>query len=301
MKEKTREKKVDNPSQNGNRKTGRVEVAKTYKLYIGGQFPRTESGRYLAISVGQNTTVNVCRASRKDFRNAVVAARSACKVWRSRSAYNRSQILYRMAEMVETRKLQFIGDLQLQGMSDKAAHADVEAAIDCIIHYAGWCDKYVQLFSTVNPVASSHFNFSVPEPMGVVGVLMDETAGLQALVSAILPVLAGANTTVTLVHISQVVVALDFAEVLQTSDLPAGVVNILTGKLEELLPHFSSHLDVNALIYLGDNQAQSMEMEKMGSEHILRVIRRDAAAAVEGPYPIMETQEIKTTWHPIGK
>lgn len=300
MSEKTKGRKRGESLTNGQERSNRVEVTKTYKLYIGGLFPRTESGRYLTISGKNGRKVNICQASRKDFRNAVVTARAAMGNWESRSAYNRSQILYRIAEMLEARKTQFVSGLINSGLSSEQASLDVEDAIDCIIHYAGWCDKYIQIFSTVNPVSSAHFNFSIPEPVGVVGIIGEGIKSLYGLVSTLMPVLTGANTAVLLVTASNAVLALDFAEVLETSDVPGGVVNILTGKTDELLTQFGSHLDLNAVIAVGLDRLHSRDLEVLGAAHVLRVIHRSPGGQVHGPYPIMDTQEIKTTWHPVG-
>lgn len=281
----------------------RLNVLKTYKIYIGGAFPRTESGRYYELKNKKGETLaNVCLSSRKDFRNAIVAARGAFGGWSGKSAFNRSQILYRVAEILEGRKLQFIEELNLQGISEKAAETEVQQSIDRLVHYAGWCDKYSQLFSSVNPVASSHFNFSVPEPTGVVSVIAPEKSGLLGLVSVIAPVIAGGNVCVLLASESLPLCAVTFAEVLATSDLPGGVVNILTGTSAELHDHFSSHMDVNAVIYCRDSQE---ELKKIGENASLNVKRnfiwnkdwtKDES---QNPYLIMDLQEIKTTWHPI--
>lgn len=281
----------------------RLEVLKTYKIYIGGQFPRTESGRYYALKNKKGQVyANVCLSSRKDFRNAVVAARAAFGGWSTRSHFNRSQILYRIAEMLEGRKNQFTEELKLMGMSAKTAGEDVSDAIDRLVYYAGWCDKYQQLFSTVNPVSSSHFNFSVPEPMGVVSVIAPEQSPLLGLISVIAPVIAGGNTCVVLASEKLPLSAVSFAEVLATSDLPGGVVNILTGTSAELHSHFSSHMDVNAAMYCRNSKAEVKAMQENCAFNVKRFShwqynwKTDAA---QGPYFINELQEIKTTWHPI--
>lgn len=298
---KTSKKKFEGDDTNGFTGSGRVEVIKTYKLYIGGQFPRTESGRYLPVLQRDSRVINVCQASRKDLRNAVVSATNALKTWRSRTAYNRSQILYRIAEMLEGRKQQFVQDLIQEGLTPKKALVEIERSIDCIIHYSGWCDKYLQLFSTVNPVADSYFNFSVPEPVGVVGIITDTKGNLYSLVSTLVPVLAGSNTAVLLVPPSAVVSALNFAEVLETSDIPAGTVNILTGQIDELLYHFGTHLDIHTVVFETSDESLISELRQLAATHVLRVINRTPGNVVEGPYKIMETQEVKTTWHPVGK
>jgi acyl-CoA reductase-like NAD-dependent aldehyde dehydrogenase len=229
----------------------RLEVLKTYKIYVGGQFPRTESGRYYIPkkSAGKKLA-NVCLSSRKDFRDAVVAARGAGSGWAGRAAFNRSQILYRMAEMLEGRKVQFIDELVQQDATKAKAEKEVNLAIDRLIYYAGWCDKFQQLFSSVNPVASSHFNFSVPEPTGVVAIIAPQQDSLLGLVSVIAPVIAGGNTCIVLASETKPLCAVTFAEVLNSSDLPGGVVNILTGKPAELASWFVDHMDVNATILM---------------------------------------------------
>jgi acyl-CoA reductase-like NAD-dependent aldehyde dehydrogenase len=282
----------------------RLEVLKTYKIYIGGQFPRTESGRYYSpTNATGKKLANICLSSRKDFRDAVVAARSAFGGWSSRAAFNRGQILYRMAEMLEGRKAQFIDELIQQDSTKAKAEKEVNLAIDRLIYYSGWCDKYQQLFSAVNPVASSHFNFSVPEPMGVVAIVAPQADSLLGLVSVIAPVIAGGNTCVVLASETKPLCSVTFSEVLNSSDLPGGVVNILTGKPKELNEWFVNHMDVNATIYCeSDSSVQSMMREK-SALNLKRIFFYDKVKwnTEEGqsPYFIMDTQEIKTTWHPV--
>ena len=282
----------------------RLAVLKTYKIYIGGQFPRTESGRYyIAKSSSGKKLANVCLSSRKDFRDAVASARVAFSDWSTRSAFNRGQILYRIAEMLEGRKAQFIEELMQQDASKAKAEKEVALAIDRLIYYAGWCDKYQQIFSSVNPVASSHFNFSVPEPTGVVSIIAPQNDSLLGLVSVVAPVIAGGNTTVVLASASLPLCAVTFAEVMNSSDLPGGVVNILTGKVSELAPYFAEHMDVNASIFCEKvGELQKMFREK-SALNLKRVHFYDKVNwyAYEGqsPYYILDTQEIKTTWHPI--
>jgi acyl-CoA reductase-like NAD-dependent aldehyde dehydrogenase len=289
---------------------GRVPVQKTYKIYIGGKFPRSESGRYYQARDARGASLaNICLSSRKDVREAVVAARAAQAGWSERSAYNRGQILYRIAEMLEGRSAQFVEELIQQGVDRSAAVDQVARAVDRWIHYAGWCDKYRQVFSAVNPVASSHFNFSVPEPMGVVGLVAPETSPLLGFVSTLAPVIAGGNTVVALASASRPLCAVSFAEVLETSDLPGGVVNILTGLRGELLEHFASHMDVNAVVYCDDTggatsaAADCKMLQETAAGNVKRIIVRDAsdwnAATAQSPYWILDCQEIKTTWHPI--
>jgi acyl-CoA reductase-like NAD-dependent aldehyde dehydrogenase len=282
----------------------RLEILKTYKIYIGGKFPRTESGRYyVAENAGGEKLANVCLSSRKDFREAVVAARAAAGDWGSRAAFNRSQILYRIAEMLEGRRAQFIDELQKQSLSKVAAEKEVELSIDRLIYYAGWCDKFQQLYSAVNPVASSHFNFSVPEPTGVVSIIAPQTNSLLGLVSVIAPVIAGGNTCIVLGSFSKPLCVVTFAEVLNSSDVPGGVVNILTGKVEELVPWFADHMDVNAIICCEKNAAMQKMIQEKAALNMKRVLFYDSINWLQdnaqNPYLIMDTQEIKTTWHPI--
>ena len=282
----------------------RVSVAKTYKIYIGGKFPRTESGRYFTLSNSRGVVIaNVCRGSRKDFRNAVVAARSAVAGWSSASAYLRGQILYRIAEMLEGRREQFIAELELQGVSKRKASAEVDASIDRLVYYAGWADKYQQVFSAVNPVSSSHFNFSVLEPTGVVAIMAPEESGLLGLVSNIAPAIAGGNTCVVLASESLPLSAVSLAEVLHSSDVPAGVVNLLTGYRDELRGQFASHMDVNAVVYCDGDADVARLVQTEAAENLKRVVARTdvdwSKDAAQDPYLIRDTQEVKTTWHPI--
>ncbi len=282
-----------------------VSVLKTYKLYIGGQFPRTESGRFFPVSdKSGNLIANMCRGSRKDFRNAVAAARKAQGGWAGRAAFNRGQVLYRIAEMLEGRKFQFMAELQQTGATAQAAEQEVMASIDRLVHYAGWCDKYQQIFSAVNPVASSHFNFSMPEPTGVVDAFAPEENGLIGLVSVIAPVIAGGNAIVVLASESHPLCAISFAEVLNSSDVPGGVVNILTGHRSELIEHFSTHKDVNAMVYTGSDRAELKMIQENATENVKRIVywkNSDwLADNAQSPYFIEDLQEIKTTWHPVG-
>ncbi len=283
----------------------RVPVAKTYKIYIDGKFPRTESGRYFVLENSDGDVIaNICRSSRKDFRNSVVAARTAFADWSAASAYLRGQILYRIAEMLEGRSDQFVAELILQGESKRRAQKEVEVSTDRLIHYAGWSDKYQQIFSSVNPVNSSHFNFSVLEPTGVVAVLAPDDSGLLGLVSNIAPVIVGGNTCVVLASEQMPLCAVSFAEILQAADVPRGVVNILTGFREELMQQFASHMDVNAVVYCDGDADLAKDIQNYAANNIKRVIDRvdtdwgDDSA--QNPYLIEQTQEVKTTWHPIG-
>ena len=281
----------------------RIEVLKTYKLYIGGQFPRTESGRYYSLQNKKKQVIaNVSLSSRKDFRNAVVAARSAFASWSGKTAFNRGQIMYRIAEMLEGRKEQFINELITQGLEKKSAVIEVQKSIDRLIYYSGWCDKFQQCFSSVNPVSSSHFNFSVPEPMGVIAIVAPENSSLLGLISLMAPAIVGGNTCVILASEKMPLCAVTLSEVLATSDLSGGVVNILTGKSSELHTHMASHMDVNAVIYGRNNSAEEKAIAELASLNVKRVFfwnKKWENEESENPYLIMDLQEIKTTWHPI--
>ena len=281
----------------------RIEVLKTYKIYIGGSFPRTESGRYYPLIVNKKTVANMCLSSVKDFRNAVVAARNAQGGWSHKTAYNRCQILYRIAEVLEGRKAQFLEELELQGISKAKAQKEVDLSIDRLIYYAGWCDKYTQLYSTVNPVAGSFFNFSVPEPTGVVAVFAPQQSSLLGLVTQISSIIAGGNTCVVLASETLALCAVTFAEVLATSDVPGGVVNILTGNPTELVTQFAAHKDVNAILYCGAATDMIAKIQDLAIENLKRVVLREDGDyfddKFESPYLIYDFQETKTTWHPI--
>lgn len=283
----------------------RLNINKTYKLYIGGKFPRTESGRYYAVNNSKGELIaNMCLASRKDFRNAVVAARKAQDSWANASALNKGQVLYRVAEMLEGRKEQFISELVTQGETAKSAKQEVEISIDRLVYYAGWSDKYQQLFSSVNPVVTSHFDFSVLEPVGVVSIIAPENKSLLSLITLIAPVIVGGNTVVALASESKPLSAVSFAEVLNSSDVPAGVVNILTGKKSELYSYMASHMDVNSIIHCGDDEKMIKSISELSSGNIKRTVfyrKNDWINEIyESPYIIEKTQEVKTTWHPTG-
>jgi acyl-CoA reductase-like NAD-dependent aldehyde dehydrogenase len=283
----------------------RVPVAKTYKLYIDGKFPRSESGRYYPLQRERGRVIaNVCRASRKDFRDAVVAARGAFATWSQASAYLRGQILYRATELLEGRREQFVAELAWQGVAKRRAIAEVTATIDRLVYYAGWADKYQQVFSAVNPVSSSHFNFSVLEPTGVVAIIAPEASGLLGLVSNVAPAVAGGNTCVVLASQSLPLAAVSVSEVLHASDFPAGVVNVLTGLREELIEQFASHMDVNAVVYCDAEPEASRRIQELAADNIKRVVMRADfdwnGDDARNPYLIRDTQETKTTWHPVG-
>ena len=281
----------------------RINVLKTYKIFIGGKFPRTESGRYFHMkNTKGDLLANMCLSSRKDFRNAVVSARKAQESWANATTLNRGQILYRIAEMMEGRKSQFIEQLQSTGSTLSTAKKEVVISIDRLIYYAGWSDKFQQIFSTVNPVASNHFNFSTLEPTGVVSIIAPNENPLLGMISLIAPTIVGGNTTVILASATNPLVAISLAEVINTSDVPAGVVNVLTGDREELLPQFASHKDVNSIIYCGNKKEELKVVEEMATENLKRVstYRRKnwKQENSQSPYFIEKCQEIKTIWHP---
>lgn len=287
------------------KKLSRLSIPKTYKLYINGKFPRTESGRYYKLNDKDgNVIANICRASRKDFRDAVVAARKAQNEWAKKSAYNRSQILYRMAETLEGRKAQMIESLINEGTIASEAEEEFNLSVDRLVYYAGWCDKYQQVFSSVNPTEGSYFNFSFPEPTGVVSILAPDQHGLLGLISVIAPCIAGGNTCIVLASQHHPLTAIDFAEVIHASDVPAGVINILTGFKNELLTHFASHMDVNAIVYTHHEKEELKKAEELSSLNVKRAIVWNKfnwkESSAQNPYFIMDLQEIKTTWHPVG-
>lgn len=279
----------------------RLGIKKTYKLYIGGKFPRTESGRFLEYTDSEGAFLaNVSWGSKKDLRNAVVAARAAQSAWADASAYLKGQILYRIAEVLDGRSAQFVEELVAQGATSEAAAQEVTEAIDLLVHYAGWSDKYSALFSSVNPVASSHFNFSVPEAMGVVGIIAPNRSGLLGLVSVLAPAIVGGNSVVLLASEKYPLTSISFAEVLATSDVPGGVVNILTGKREELQVAFASHMDINGVVICSGDKAAFKAVELEAAENLKRIVRQSDRPLPASPYHILDLQETKTTWHPVG-
>jgi acyl-CoA reductase-like NAD-dependent aldehyde dehydrogenase len=289
----------------------RLGVRKTYKLYIGGAFPRTESGRaYEVFDAKGRLLANACRGTRKDIRDAVRAARKAYPEWAAKTAYNRSQILYRIAELMEGRREQFVAEVMAaEGVGRRRATRLVDAAIDRWVWYAGWADKYTQALGTVNPVAGSYFNFSVPEPTGVVGVIAPEGSSLLGLVSRLAPVIVSGNAAVVLASESRPLPAVTLTEVLATSDVPGGVVNLITGLRRELVGHLAGHMDVNALDAYGLAPDEAAAIEELATENVKRLVRppTDGEASVDwldaraqSPYLIGEFVETKTVWHPIG-
>lgn len=289
-------------------RTSRLQVQKTYKLYIGGKFVRSESGRVSPASDAKEAVLaQYSRASRKDFRDAVVAARKAFPGWAKQSAYLRGQILYRAAEMLEMRQGELAFELsRSDGARKGGGEAEAALAIDRLVHYAGWTDKFGQLFSTVNPVASSHFNFTTPEPTGVVVIVCPDEPSLVALVSLVAPVILAGNTALVLPSATRPLPALTFSEIIATSDLPGGVVNVLSGDRAELAPQLASHMDVNAIIDASGDEEIGRELQKGGSFNVKRYVHRDLTPTqwrsdeAENPYWILDSVEMKTAWHPIG-
>jgi acyl-CoA reductase-like NAD-dependent aldehyde dehydrogenase len=288
----------------------RLEVRKTYKLYIGGKFPRTESGRsYLVSDARGKPLANACRGSRKDVRDAVKAARKAFPAWSGLTAYNRGQILYRVAEMLEGRRKQFVDEVAVaEGSSRRAAGESVDRAIDRWVWYAGWADKIPQVLGSSNPIAGPYFNFSVPEPTGVVGMVAPPDSSLLGLVSRLAPVIVSGNTAVVLASQARPLPAVTLTEVLATSDLPAGVVNLLTGFTAELTRPLAAHMDVDALDLAGLDLALLRDAELAAADGVKRVAPPLKLAAKDwlddakgqDPYWMAQFLEIKTVWHPVG-
>jgi len=291
----------------------RIPVLKTYKLYVGGQFPRTESGRsYLVRSADGDPLANACRASRKDVRDAVRIARAAAGPWAARTAMNRGQVLYRVAELMEGRFDQFTGEVAIaEGLEAPAAREVVARSIDRWVWYAGWADKIAQVLGSSNPVGAPYFNFTIPEPTGVVGVVAPERSSLLGLVSRLAPVLAGANVAVVLASEARPLPSITLAEVLATSDVPGGVVNILTGHRAELVPILAAHADVDAVDGWGIPDELRTAAEQAAADSVKRVARRPRGVtdarfdwlddrAAERPEWIAAFLEMKTVWHPIG-
>ena len=280
--------------------TSRIDVKKTYKMYIDGKFPRTESGRFYTLKDRAGITIaNVCRGSRKDLRDAVVSIRKVQGDWNKRSAYNKAQIIYRIAETLEGRKVQFVETMCKEGYTAATAKKEVEAAIDLLVYYAGWSDKYIQVFSAVNPVESSHFNFSYPEPSGIANVICPNKDALLGIISHAVPMVVGGNTCTLVVSENYPLTAIEFAEVIHASDLPGGVINLITGYRKELVSHAASHMDVNAIVFSDVNAEHKKIIQTNAALNVKRVIDY-SKDKLESPYRILAGQEIKTTWHPIG-
>jgi acyl-CoA reductase-like NAD-dependent aldehyde dehydrogenase len=291
--------------------TDRLGVRKTYKLYIGGQFPRTESGRAYEVHDARGRPLaNACRATRKDIRDAVRAARTALPEWSGKTAFNRGQVLYRIAELMEGRRDQFVAEVTTaEGVGRRRATRLVDAAIDRWVWYAGWADKFTQVIGTVNPVAGSYFNFSVPEPTGVVGIIAPEASSLLGLVSRLAPAIVSGNAAVVIASETRPLPAVTLTEVLATSDVPGGVVNLITGLRSELVQHLAGHMDVNGLDAFGLDPAHGAAIEELAVENVKRLVRPPSGGAdaidwlsdrAQSPYLIGEFTETKTVWHPIG-
>ncbi len=277
----------------------RVDVKKTYKLYIGGAFPRSESGRVYELKDAKGEFLaNPCQASRKDFRDAVVSARGAVTGWNKATAYNRGQILYRVAEIMEGRTFQFAEEIvAMEGVNFKEAKAQVEAAIDCWVWYAGWCDKIASVSGSTNSVSGPYYNFTVPENLGVVTVFADQKSSLLGLVAGLAAVLAGGNTAIVIASEKYPLSAITLSEVLATSDVPAGVVNILTGYSAELAPWVGAHMDVDGIDVSGLSKKAEEEVRLAGAENLKRIHRFNQFQSLGRIQAFMEN---KTVWHPIG-
>lgn len=281
--------------------TPRLEVKKTYKLYINGEFPRSESGRsYPALSADGDVLARVARGSRKDLRDAVRAARTAQEKWAAKSGYNRGQILYRIAEMIEDRASAFAEQLAAGGLTTARARREVGESVDRMVWYAGWADKFSQIFGNLNPVAGPFFNISAPEPTGVVGIVAPETPALLGLVSRLAPVIVSGNAAVVVASESQPLPAITFSEVLESSDVPSGVVNILTGSAEELVPWLADHMDVNAVDLAGASAEVTLRAQEGAVHNVKRLVGKSGYSDAQSPYLIAAFTETKTVWHPKG-
>ncbi|WP_251094666.1 aldehyde dehydrogenase family protein [Streptomyces sp. Caat 7-52] len=285
-------------------KTERLSVFKTYKLYVGGKFPRSESGRVYEVSDSKgNWLANAPQSSRKDARDAVLAARKAFGGWAGATAYNRGQVLYRVAEMLEGRKEQFVREVaDAEGLSKPKAAAVVDAAVDRWVWYAGWTDKIAQVIGGANPVAGPYFNLSSPEPTGVVAVVAPQESSFLGLVSVVAPVIATGNTAVVIASEKAPLPALSLGEVLATSDVPGGVVNILSGRTAEIAAPLAAHQDVNAIDLAGADEVLAKELEIAAADNLKRVLRPQAVDYFETPGIDRMTAflETKTVWHPTG-
>jgi acyl-CoA reductase-like NAD-dependent aldehyde dehydrogenase len=285
----------------------RVAVRKTYKLYVGGAFPRSESGRTYEVTDSKGRFLaNAAMGSRKDARDAVVAARKAFHGWSAATAYNRGQVLYRVAELMEGRRAQFVEEVASgEGLTARRADDVVDAAIDRWVWYAGWSDKVSAVFGSANPVAGPYFDFSVPEPTGVVAVLAPQKSSLLGLISVIAPAIVTGNTVVALTSEAAPLPAVTLSEVLATSDVPGGVVNVLTGRTAEVAPWLASHMDVNAIDLVGAAEGDLVALEVAAADNLKRVLRADAArdsdwTRTPGLERLLGYLETKTVWHPIG-
>ncbi len=283
--------------------TARAEVRKTYKLFVGGAFPRSESGRsYMVHAADGAPLANAALASRKDARDAVVAARGALAGWAGATAYNRGQVLYRVAEMLEGRRAQFATEVAAaEGVGAGAARRTVDASVDRLVWYAGWSDKISQVLGASNPVAGPYFNFSVPEPTGVVAVLAPQSSSLLGLVSAVAPVVVAGNTVVVVASEDRPLPAVSFAEVLATADVPPGAVNVLTGRTSELAPVLAAHMDVDGIDLTGAPPSSRAELERLAAGNVKRVGGGDDDfVRTPSLRRLRAFVEIKTVWHPVG-
>ncbi|TRZ58013.1 MAG: aldehyde dehydrogenase family protein [Streptomycetaceae bacterium] len=278
--------------------SNRIDVKKTYKLFINGAFPRTESGRTYEVKSAKGVFIaNPCLASRKDLKEAVVAARAAQPGWNKASAYNKGQILYRIAEMLEGRRAQFVDEIILTtGVTKLKADKEVTDCVDRLVWYAGWSDKLSSLSGALNPVAGPYYNFTVPESMGVIAAIAPETPSLLGLIDAIAPIIVGGNTVIVLASTKAPLSAMSFAEVIATSDVPAGVINILTGKKDEIAPWMASHMDIDGFDISGLPPKSHGAIRIAGAENLKRIFSFKSA----DPGRILAFLENKTVWHPIG-
>lgn len=278
--------------------SNRIDVKKTYKLFINGAFPRTESGRTYEVKSAKGVFIaNPCLASRKDLKDAVVAARAAQPGWNKASAYNKGQILYRIAEMLEGRRAQFVDEIILTtGVTKLKADKEVTDSVDRLVWYAGWSDKLSSLSGALNPVAGAYYNFTVPESMGVIAAIAPESPSLLGLIDAIAPIIVGGNTVIVLASTKAPLSAMSFAEVIATSDVPAGVINILTGKKDEIAPWMASHMDIDGFDISGLPPKSHGAIRIAGAENLKRIFSFKSA----DPGRILAFLENKTVWHPIG-
>ena len=278
--------------------SNRIDVKKTYKLFINGAFPRTESGRTYEVKNAKGVFIaNPCLASRKDLKDAVVAARAAQHGWNKATAYNKGQILYRLAEMLEGRRAQFVDEIvTVTGVSKAKAEKEVTDSVDRLVWYAGWSDKISSLAGALNPVAGPYYNFTIPESMGVIPAIAPETPSLLGLIDSIAPIIVGGNTLVVLASTTAPLSAMSFAEVIATSDVPAGVINILTGKKDEITPWMASHMDIDGLDISGLGAKKHTDVKTAGTENLKRIYSFKSA----DPGRILAFMENKTVWHPLG-
>ncbi|HVT05608.1 MAG TPA: aldehyde dehydrogenase family protein [Thermoanaerobaculia bacterium] len=286
--------------------TNRLPVRKTYKLFINGEFPRTESGRFYPIysEKGEVLLANACRGSRKDLRNAVVAARKAFSGWSGKTAYNRGQILYRLAEVCESRAGELEDELRSLGAGKQDAREEVEQSIDRWIHYAGWSDKFQQILGSVNPVAGPYYNFTVPEPTGVVGIVAPEKPALLGIVSRIAPAIVSGNSVLVIASEKYPLPAMTLGEIMATADVPAGVVNLLSGLKSELIPWMAAHMDINAIDCSGVDPELLAKVQTTATDNVKRLVRARGDevdyTTDQSLYAIADFLEMKTVWHPMG-